>query len=87
MGVVTGYKDRYGNDICVGDVVKFRCNGLSGKGVVVETDSKEKTERWGKYMVQDIRKYPECKSYNEGRQYPFYDDALYTVLANDEENL
>ena len=77
----TGHTDRYGNDICVGDYVKFRAHGISGRGVVFKPTDTESIQQYGKYMIQDIRKYPECKSKNEGRQYPFYDDAIYTVLA------
>ena len=81
----TGYIDRYGNDICVGDHVKFRAQGITGKGIVFKPTDKEIIQRYGEYMIQDTRKYPECKSRNEGRQYPFYDDAVYTVLAGSEE--
>ena len=82
--IATGYKDRYGNDICVGDYVKFRCKGMSGRGIVFETDDKEIIDKYGKYMIQDTRTIEECRSRNVGRMYPFYDDALYTVLANSE---
>lgn len=78
----TNYKDKNGTNICVGDTVKFRCKGLSGRGTVIETEDKELLDRFGKYMIQDTRKYPECKSRNEGRMYPFYDDAVYTIINN-----
>lgn len=81
----TGYKDRYGNDICVGDYVKFRAQGITGRGIVFKPTDDEIIQRYGEYMIQDTRKYPECKRRNEGRQYPFYDDAVYTVLAGSEE--
>lgn len=72
MNEKTGHKDRYGNDIYVGDYVKFRTNSLTGRGIVVKM--------FGQYMIQDTRKFPECKRRSEGRRYPFYDDVAYTLL-------
>ena len=76
MSEKTGYKDRYGRDICVGDYVKFRTNSLTGRGIVVKM--------FGQYMIQDTRKFPECKRRNEGRRYPLYDRAAYTILTGEE---
>lgn len=76
MSEKTGYKDRYGRNIYVGDYVKFRTNSLTGRGIVVKM--------FGQYMIQDTRKFPECKRRNEGRRYPFYDRAAYTILTGEE---
>ena len=35
--IPTGYKDKHGKDICVGDTVKFKTKRLrTGKGIVIE---------------------------------------------------
>ena len=75
MRMYTGYDDRLGNPIFTTDIVKFRCPGfsLSGKGVVFQVD--ENT-----FAIKDNRTENECKKENVGRVYPFYDDAIYTIL-------
>ena len=35
----------------------------------------------GEFCIQDTRKAPDCKKQNEGRIYPFYDDAVYNIRA------
>lgn len=81
MSEKTGYKDRYGRDICVGDYVKFRTNSLTGRGIVVKSNDLQEIKRFGEYVIQDTRKFPECKRRSEGRRYPLYDDVAYTILT------
>ena len=80
MNEKTGHKDRYGNDIYVGDYVKFRTNSLTGRGIVVKSNDLQEIKMFGEYVIQDTRKFPECKRRNEGRRYPFYDYVTYTLL-------
>lgn len=74
----TGFKDKNGRDICVGDVVKYKnklfC--MSGKGIVIED------KKYG-YIIQDTRTEYECKSRNVGRLYPLNNDYAdeYTVIS------
>ena len=77
----TGYDDRLGNHICTLDLVSFRCpkHSISGKGVVVKGADIGMPE-W-EFCIQDTRKAPDCKKQNEGRIYPFYEDAVYTIKA------
>lgn len=77
----TGYDDRLGNHICTLDLVSFRCpeHSISGKGVVVK-GSDVGCPEW-EFCIQDTRKAPDCKKQNEGRIYPFYDDAVYNIRA------
>lgn len=77
----TGYDDRLGNHICTLDLVSFRCpeHSISGKGVVVK-GSDVGCPEW-EFCIQDTRKAPDCKKQNEGRIYPFYEDAVYNIRA------
>lgn len=83
--ISTGCRDKYGNDICLGDTVKVRSKEfrLSGRGIVVAD------EKWG-YAIQDTRTEYECRSRNVGRRYPLKEDKAveYTILQegdNDEK--
>lgn len=80
----TGRRYKDGTDICLGDHLKFRCDGISGRGIVCR--GKDLGLEW-EFCVKDLRKYPECKSRNEGRMYPFYDQAVYTKLEDADANI
>lgn len=86
MSEKTGYKDRYGRDICVGDYVKFRIptHSKTGRGIVVKSNDLQEIKMFGEYIIQDTRKFPECKRRNEGRRYPLYDDVAYTILTEEK---
>ena len=78
---MVGRKDKNGREICLGDTVKFRCKrcAVVGCGIVIEDD------RFG-YAIKDTR--TNCKSRNAGRIYPFYDDAIYEICEdNDDEEM
>lgn len=81
MRIYTGYNDRFGKPIFTGDIVKFRCPNfsISGRGVVVQVGDNT-------FEIQDNRTEYECKKRNVGRIYPFYDDAIYTVLETQTES-
>jgi hypothetical protein len=74
----TGYKDKNGRNICVGDTVKFRSSKfrMSGKGVVIED------KKYG-YAIQDTRTEYECKRRNVGRINSFcnFDEREYEVIS------
>lgn len=63
----TGKFDKNGDEMLVGDIVHFRTNGLSGKGVVYLAD---KPDELGEDLFR-IRDTREGKKY--GRIYPFYE--------------
>lgn len=72
----TGFKDKNGRDICVGDTVKFRSKKfrMSGEGIVLED------KQFG-YVIKDTR--TECKSRNIGRMYLFrnFNEREYEVIS------
>lgn len=80
MRIYTGYNDRFGKPIFTGDIVKFKCLNcsISGRGIVAQAGDNT-------FEVQDNRTESECKSRNVGRIYPFYDDAIYTIVETQAE--
>lgn len=69
----TGKYDKNGVEMKVGDVVHFRTNGLSGKGIVFMAD---KPDRLGEdlFRIRDTR-----PGKQEGRIYPYYEGARYRI--------
>ena len=76
----TGKFDKTGIEIKVGDIVHFRCKkcALSGKGIVYLdlTDGLSPEP----FRIKDTR-----PNKNNGRIYPWYDDAVYRICSNSEE--
>lgn len=71
----TGHYDKNGTEICVGDIVHFRCKNasLSGKGVVFLTDTPDGLSS-DPFRIKDTR---EGKS--NGRIYPWYENTIYRI--------
>ena len=80
----TGHRYKDGSDIFVGDHLRFRCDGISGRGIVYR--GRDLGLEW-EYCIKDLRKYPECRSRNEGRIYPFYEQAVYIRLEDADINI
>lgn len=74
----TGKFDKNGDEMMVGDIVHFRTNGLSGRGVVYLA---EKPDRLSEDLFR-IRDTTPGK--REGRIYPFYPDAKYRIDGHEE---
>lgn len=74
----TGFKDKNGREICVGDIVKIRSKKfcMSGKGIVFED------KQFG-YVIKDIRTEYECKKRNVERLYLLcnFDEREYEVIS------
>ena len=64
--------------------MKFRTNSLTGRGIVVKSNDLQEIKMFGEYVIQDTRKFPECKRRSEGRRYPLYDDVAYTILTGEK---
>ena len=69
----TGKCDKNGREMMVGDVVHFRTSGLSGRGIVFLA---EKPDCLGKdpFRIRDTR-----PGKQEGRVYPYYENARYRI--------
>lgn len=65
----TGKFDKKGDEMMVGDIVHFRTDGLSGRGIVFLA---EKPDRLGEdpFRIRDTR-----PGKQDGRVYPYYEGA------------
>lgn len=76
----TGKFDKSGQEICVGDTVHFRTDGLCGKGIVYLADDPDELGM-DLFRIIDTR-----EGKNFGRIYPYYSRATYRIDRKAEEN-
>lgn len=75
----TGKFDKFGVEMETDDIVHFRTDGLSGKGIVFMAEGPDFLGS-DLFRIRDIR---EGKQY--GRVYPYYPDAKYRIDGHLEE--
>ena len=64
--IPTGYKDKHGKDICVGDTVKFKTKRLhTSRGIVIE--------RFFGYVILDKDTTPQYRTKKVDKVYHFTD--------------
>lgn len=79
QGGGTGKFDKFGDEMMEGDIVHFRTNGLSGKGIVF---FQEESDCLGTdpFRIRDTR-----PGKQNGRIYPYYPQAVYRIDGHGEE--
>lgn len=74
MNTGTGKRDKNGIEMIVGDVVHFKANNISGKGIVYLANEPDGLSEKDTFRIKDIR-----PGKNFLRTYPYYQDATYRI--------